>query len=97
MTFIYEGKNYNYEFKYDDYSHEFVYEKMAEIIYEQSGKETENIIFEKDTVNKIYQCKLDKKLKNALEIISKDMQEYKLWDKVCNQKFKSSNRKYGMM
>lgn len=72
MTFIYEGKNYNYEFKYDDYSHEFVYEKMAEIIYEQSGKETENIIFEKDTVNKIYQCKLDKKLKNALEIISKD-------------------------
>lgn len=32
-----------------------------------------------------------------IEIISKDMQEYKLWSKLCTQKFKSSTRKYGMM
>lgn len=32
-----------------------------------------------------------------IEIISKDMQEYKLWSKLCNQTFKSSTRKYGMM
>lgn len=32
-----------------------------------------------------------------IEIISKDMQEYKLWSKICNQKFKSTTRKYGMM
>ncbi len=32
-----------------------------------------------------------------LEIISKDMQEYKLWNKVYTQKFNSSSRKYGMM
>lgn len=32
-----------------------------------------------------------------IEIISKDLQEYKLWSKICNQKFKSSTRKYGMM
>lgn len=32
-----------------------------------------------------------------VEIISKDMQEYKIWDKVCKQKFKSSQRHYGMM
>lgn len=32
-----------------------------------------------------------------IEIISKDMQEYKLWDKLCTQKFKSTTRKYGMM
>ena len=72
LSFIYEDKNYNYEFKYNDFSHEFIYEKMSEVIYEQSGKETKNIIFEKDTINKIYECKLDEKLKNALEIISKD-------------------------
>ena len=38
----------------------------------QSYKENENIIFEKNTIDKIYQCKSDEKLKNALEIISKD-------------------------
>ena len=32
-----------------------------------------------------------------IEIISKELQEYKLWSKICNQKFKSSTRKYGMM
>ena len=32
-----------------------------------------------------------------IEIISSDMQEYKLWSKICNQNFKSSTRKYGMM
>lgn len=32
-----------------------------------------------------------------IEIISKDMQEYKLWNKLCNQKFKASDRNYGMM
>lgn len=32
-----------------------------------------------------------------VEIISKDMQEYKLWSKLCNQKFKSADRNFGMM
>lgn len=32
-----------------------------------------------------------------IEIISKEIQEYKLWSKLCNQTFKSSKRKYGMM
>lgn len=32
-----------------------------------------------------------------IEIIAKDMQEYKLWYKLCNQTFKSSTRKFGMM
>ena len=32
-----------------------------------------------------------------IEIISKDMQEYKIWNKLCNQKFKSADRNYGMM
>ena len=40
--------------------------------------------------------KLDSKVYH-IEIISSDMQEYKLWNKLCNQQFKSGNRKYGMM
>ena len=72
ISFIYNEKNYSYEFKYDDLKLEFLYEKLSEIYYEQSGKEAETIIFEKDTINKVYQCDKDEKLKDALEIISKD-------------------------
>jgi hypothetical protein len=72
ISFMYEGKQYNYEFKYDDLTSEFIYEKMEEIEYDQGGKEIENIIFEKDTINKYYKCDKDDKLKAALEIISKD-------------------------
>ncbi len=32
-----------------------------------------------------------------IEFVSKDLQEYKLWNKLCTQKFKASTRKYGMM
>lgn len=32
-----------------------------------------------------------------IEIISKDMQEYKLWNKLCTQNFKASTRKFGVM
>lgn len=72
ISFIYAEKQYNYEFKYDDCNHEFIYEKMGEIYYDQSGKEVEKIIFEKDTINKSYKCPEDKRLKSALELISKD-------------------------
>lgn len=40
--------------------------------------------------------KLDSKVYH-IEIIASDMQEYKLWSKLCNQNFKSSSRRYGMM
>lgn len=32
-----------------------------------------------------------------IEIIPQQMQEYKLWSKLCNQKFKAGNRKFGIM
>ncbi|MNI60976.1 hypothetical protein D3C73_1162190 [compost metagenome] len=32
-----------------------------------------------------------------LEIISRDLEEYKLWHKLCNQTIRSSERKYGLM
>lgn len=72
ISFVYNEKQYNYEFKYDDYNQEFIYEKMCKIYYDQAGKELEKVIFEKDTINKNYKCAEDEKLKSALEIISKD-------------------------
>ena len=32
-----------------------------------------------------------------IEIIDKGMQEYKVWDKLCNQKFRASTKKFGVM
>lgn len=62
------------------------------------------ITFESDTFKNIIYSENDiiRIIKLAgdiyhIEIIPKDMQEYKLWSKICNQKFKSTTRKYGMM
>lgn len=54
ISFIYDNKNYNYEFKYDASKLEILYEKMAETHFDISGKEVESIILEKDTINKVY-------------------------------------------
>lgn len=32
-----------------------------------------------------------------IEIINKKMQEYKVWSKLCNQNFRASNKKFGVM
>lgn len=53
-----------------------------------------NIDYEESDIARIIKLSSDV---YHIEIISKDMQEYKLWDKLCTQKFKSTTRKYGMM
>lgn len=53
-----------------------------------------NIEYDEKDIARI--IKLDSDVYHV-EIISKDMQEYKLWSKLCNQKFKSADRNYGMM
>ena len=32
-----------------------------------------------------------------IEIVAKNMQEYKVWSKLCSQKFRASDKKYGIM
>lgn len=53
-----------------------------------------NILYNENDIARI--IKLDSKVYH-IEIIPSNIQEYKLWSKVCNQEFKSSNRRYGMM
>lgn len=53
-----------------------------------------NITFEEDDIARVIKLSSDV---YYIEIISKDMQEYKLWSKLCNQKLKSSTRRFGMM
>lgn len=53
-----------------------------------------DILFEESDIARVIKLASDV---YHIEVISKDMQEYKLWHKLCNKTFKSSTRKYGMM
>lgn len=53
-----------------------------------------NIMYEENDIVRI--IKLSSEIFH-LEVIPKDMQEYKLWNKLCNQEIKASSRKYGVM
>lgn len=70
MSFVYEEKEYSYEFKYDCKEHLYLYEKMAEILRDQHGNETEKFIFIKDTIANHYECPDDENLEKILNITS---------------------------
>ena len=70
VSFIYNEKEYNYEYKFDCSNRSYVYEKMIEIIRDKHNNETEKIIFIKDTLNEKYECPADQKLQDVLNIAS---------------------------
>ncbi|MCI9541868.1 MAG: ATP-binding protein [Lachnospiraceae bacterium] len=55
ITFLEEGREFSYDFWYNDKNEEYPYEKYAEITKDQYGNEKENIWLLKDTINGIYQ------------------------------------------
>ena len=79
--------------KYTDRSAKFSLKKGQSFMNIVSDNLKEIEYNEKDIARII---KLDSNIYH-IEIISSSMQEYKLWDKLCNQSFKSSDRRYGMM
>lgn len=70
LTFVYNDKEYSYEYKFNSETHSYIYEKMAEIIRDKHKNESESIIFIKDTINEIYECPSDLNLQNVLNIAS---------------------------
>lgn len=70
ISFVYEGKEYSYEFKFDCREHLYLYEKMAEILRDQHGNESEKLIFIKDTITNNYECPDDENLEKILNITS---------------------------
>ncbi len=70
ISFVYEEKEYTYEFKFDCKEHLYLYEKMAEIIRDQHGNESEKLIFIKDTITNHYECPEDENLEKILNITS---------------------------
>ncbi len=70
ISFIYDKKEYHYEYKFDCRTHSYIYEKMAQILRDEYKNESEKIFFEKDTINDKYECPSDPILQNFLNITS---------------------------
>lgn len=70
ISFIYDKKEYLYEFKFDDEKMLYIYEKMCEIVKDQYNNEKEELIFLKDAINEKYECPEDKELEKVLNIPS---------------------------
>lgn len=56
ITFLEQGRIFNFDFKYNPKSEEYIYERFSEIIRDKYGNEKEIIKVLKDTENEIYKC-----------------------------------------
>jgi len=70
ISFIYQDKEYSYEYKFDDEKMLYIYEKMCEIVKDKYNNEKEELIFLKDTINQKYECPEDQELEKVLNIAS---------------------------
>ena len=70
-TFLYEGKKFSYDLKFESEKREYLYESFFEIIKDQYGNEKYNCWLKKDTLAEKYEC-LDESLKKTIPIIAKN-------------------------
>lgn len=69
ITFLEEGREFSYDFWYDDKSEEFPYEKFSEITKDQYGNEKEHIWLLKDVPGNSYQYE-DEDLLKMIPLVS---------------------------
>ncbi len=70
ISFIYEEKEYSYEYKYNAKEHSYIYEKMYEIIKDKYNNEKEELKFLRDTINEKFECPSNNELEKILNITS---------------------------
>lgn len=71
ITFLEEGREFSYDFWYNDDKKEYPYEKFVEISKDQYGNEKENIWLLKDIINGNYQYE-DKDLLKMIPLVSQN-------------------------
>lgn len=71
MTFLLEGKEYCFDFKYDAKKEEYVYEAFYEIIKDQYNNEKTISWLIRDTEKSIFKC-LDSSLENMMPLFSRN-------------------------
>ena len=97
---LYKVKNIDLEIV-DAKNNDKLDDKDAKIIYKPGqsyltfmSEKLINIDYEENDIIRIIKLSEDV---YHVEIIDKDMQEYKVWSKLCNQTFRASTKKFGMM
>lgn len=97
---IYKVKNINLEIvdakhnqKYNDVNAKITYKPKQSYLTFVSDK-LDGVMYEEDDIIRIIKLSEDV---YHIEIIDKKMQEYKVWSKLCNQTFRASTKKFGMM
>lgn len=70
ISFVFNEKEYYYEYKFDCSKRIYVYEKMTEIVRDKYNNESEDLIFIKDTINDKFECPKDYELEKVLNIAS---------------------------
>ena len=70
ISFVYQGNEYSFTYKYDTKNHLYVYEKLEEIITDIYNNQKINILYLKDTLKDVYKCEEDKELEKILNLTS---------------------------
>ena len=69
VTFLSEGREFSFDFKYDESKKEYLYEKFSEIIRDQYGNEKEEIWLLKDNINQEYSC-IDSEMRPMMSLVA---------------------------
>ncbi len=71
ITFMFSGRKFSYDFKYDADKEEYIYEAFSEILKDQYHNEKTVCWLKKDSVNEIYEC-ADHNLQEMIPVMSKN-------------------------
>lgn len=71
VTFLFDGRKFCYDFKYDFSKKEYLYEKFAEIFKDQYGNEKEEIWLIKDKEKQEYSC-VDAELLPMMSLVAQN-------------------------
>ncbi len=71
ITFLFEGRKFSYDFKYDESKEEYVYEKFWEILRDQYGNEKEEVWLLKDNQKADYTC-IDEGLLPMISLVAQN-------------------------
>lgn len=71
VSFIFEGRLFSYDFKYDVEKGEYVYEMFAEIIKDSRGNEKHDVWLKRDVSKSEFKSK-DRKMNNMLSMVARN-------------------------
>lgn len=71
VTFLSEGREFSYDFKYDTSKKEYLYEKFSQIFKDQYGNEKEEIWLLKDNEKQEYSC-IDEEMLPMMSLVAQN-------------------------